>query len=264
MKLQLASDLHLELLQGEFVGERLITPAPGADVLVLAGDIAKGTQAIELFKDWPVPVFYLAGNHEFYRRSLEQTRIDLRHAAEGTPIRFFDNDVAYLGGVRFLGCTLWTDYLLGGGKNRQQCMKHAEEQLYDHRLIQTQEGLFTAALALAQHEQSRCWLERELATPYEGKTVVMTHHAPHPLSIHPRYAGDPASAAFVCGELDDLLAQADLWLHGHVHDSFDYTVHGCRVLANPLGYAQNRRQVAKADELRFENPAFQWACVIDV
>ena len=65
MKIQLASDLHLEFLQRRVPGERLIAPALQADVLVLAGDIANGTQATNLFKNWPVPVLYLAGNHEF-------------------------------------------------------------------------------------------------------------------------------------------------------------------------------------------------------
>lgn len=109
MKIQLASDLHLELLQRDFPGERLITPAGGVDVLVLAGDIANGTQAIDLFKNWPVPVLYLAGNHEFYGESFEQARITLRKATEGTNIHFLDNDVVDFGGVRFLGATLWTD-----------------------------------------------------------------------------------------------------------------------------------------------------------
>ena len=80
MKLQIASDLHLEFLQRLFPGERLMSPAYSADLLVLAGDIANGTEAIELFRDWPVPVLYLAGNHEFYGHAIEQVRIDLRKA----------------------------------------------------------------------------------------------------------------------------------------------------------------------------------------
>ena len=65
MKLQIDSDLHLEFLQDRFPGECLISRAVDADILVLAGDIANGTQSIELFKNWPVPVLYLAGNHDF-------------------------------------------------------------------------------------------------------------------------------------------------------------------------------------------------------
>ena len=64
MRIQLASDLHLEYLQRLFPGERLISPAVDADLMVLAGDIGNGIQAIELFKNWPVPLLLLAGNHE--------------------------------------------------------------------------------------------------------------------------------------------------------------------------------------------------------
>lgn len=120
MQLQLASDLHLEFLKRYFSGERLIAPAYGADILVLAGDVANGTQAIELFKDWSVPVLYVVGNHEFYGESFEQMCIDLRRAAAGTPIRFLDNDVADFGSVRFLGCTLWTDCLLDNTNRTQR------------------------------------------------------------------------------------------------------------------------------------------------
>ena len=56
LRIQLASDLHLEMLERSFLGERLIAPAAGADLLVLAGDIANGTRVIELFAQWPVPV----------------------------------------------------------------------------------------------------------------------------------------------------------------------------------------------------------------
>jgi predicted phosphodiesterase len=263
MKIQLASDLHLEFLQREFPGERLISPAHGADLLVLVGDVANGIEAIELFGDWPVPVLYLAGNHEFYGASIEQVRVDLRKAAAGTCVTFMDNDAVDFGGVRFLGTTLWTDYRLELNYTQRQLMEKAELSINDHRRIACQEGRFTAAKALAEHELARAWLDRELNRPYDGKTVVITHHGPHPLSVHPRYAGDPVNAAFV-SNLTELLPKADLWLHGHVHDSFDYKVGRCRVVANPLGYPRNVRSAVEAKELVFENKAFQWACVIDV
>jgi hypothetical protein len=208
-------------------------------------------------------VLYVAGNHEFYSYSLEQMRIDLRNAAKGTSVHFMDNDVLSLGGVRFLGATLWTDYQLQCEKTQRQLMEFADRHLNDHHLIRTQEGRFTPAQAINEHEQSRHWLARQLAAPFPGKTVVVTHHGPHPLSIHPRFAGDYLNAAFV-SDVSDLLCQADLWLHGHVHDSFEYSVCGCRVVANPRGYARNLRQIQQAADLEFENPAFQSDYVIDV
>lgn len=263
MNIQIASDLHLEFIHDLFPEERLISPAHGADLLVLAGDIGNGAQAIELFRDWPVPVLYLAGNHEFYGHSMKQIRIDFRKAAAGTSITFLDNDTVDFAGVRFLGTTLWTDYRLEHNRSQRQQMDAAELSINDHRRIRDAKGKFTAQRALEEHQAARTWLEAELARPYDGKTVVISHHGPHPLSVHPRYAGDPVNAAFV-SDLSELLPKADLWLHGHVHDSFDYKVGKCRVVANPLGYPRNVRSVEHTKELVFENKGFVWACVIEV
>lgn len=264
MKIQLASDLHLEHLERWFPGETLIRPAHQADVLVLAGDIAQASNAIGLFGKWPVPVLYVLGNHEAYGGTLESVIDELRAAARGTSVRFIERDVVDFGGVRFLGCTLWTDYRLRSNRTQRQLMENASLRINDHRLIRMRNGeLFSPEHALRDHEISRAWLERELATDYDGKTVVVTHHGPHPLSVHPRYAGDPTNAAFV-SDLTELLQLADVWLHGHVHDSFDYKVAGCRVAANPRGYARNVHSATDAASLQFENSAFEYACVIDV
>lgn len=263
MKVQVASDLHLELLGKLFPGERLISPAHDADILVLAGDIANGIEAVEMFKNWPVPVLYIAGNHEFYGHSLEQMRMDLRNAAAGTHVTFLDNAIKDFGSVRFLGTTLWTDYRLELNRTQRQLMESAELRVSDHFRINCSGGKFTAERALVEHELSRAWLKDELNSPYDGKTVVITHHGPHRLSINRRYVGNPVNAAFA-SDLSELLPKADIWIHGHVHDNFDYNVCGCRVVANPRGYALNKNAVKTAKELVFENNCFLWACVVEV
>lgn len=116
---------------------------------------------------------------------------------------------------------------------------------------------------LADHERSRSWLERELAKPFAGKTVVVTHHGPHPLSIAPRFVGNALNAGFV-SDLTPLMAGADLWLHGHVHDSFDYRVGACRVVANPAGYAMNGVVEDSVARFELENGKFDRKLVIDV
>jgi len=262
MRIQLASDLHLEHLEKNFPRARIIAPAPGADLLVLAGDIHNGTKAVELFGDWPVPVLYLAGNHEFYNLSWEQTRADLRVACAGTNIQFLDNDALELGGVRFLGCTLWTDFKLRGF-SQKQWMRQVEGGLHDYVLIRSQHKTFGARQTLEDHEQSRRWLERELGKPFEGKTVVVTHHGPHPMSIHPRYVGNRVNAGFV-SDLTPLLFKTDVWLHGHVHDSFDYQMGGCRVVANPSGYTLNRHVLAEGGIFELENRHFKPGLILEV
>lgn len=264
MRIQLASDLHLELLARNFPDERLIVPAHQADVLVLAGDISHACSGVELFKDWPVPVLYIMGNHEAYGGCLEAVQEELARAAQGTSVRFLEREVADFGGVRFLGCTLWTDYRLRSNRTQRQLMENAQLRITDHRLIRTRDGeLFSPEHALRDHERSRAWLSQELSHPYDGKTVVISHHGPHLQSVHHRYIGEPLNGAFV-SDLSELLPKADLWLHGHVHDNFDYNVSGCRVVANPRGYALNKNAVEAAKELVFENPGFQWACVVVV
>lgn len=265
VRIQLASDLHLEHLENWFPGAQTISPAHGADALVLAGDVGRGVEALNLFRDWPVPVLYVAGNHESYGYAWTVMIDALREAAQGTSVRFLERDAVDFGGVRFLGCTLWTDYRLRSNRTQRQLMAHAESRISDHRQIQGEAGgYFTAADALREHEKSRAWLESELARPYDGKTVVVTHHGPHPLSVHPRYLGDPINAAFV-SDLTDLIQQGpSLWLHGHVHDSFDYSVNGCRVVANPRGYPRNASSCEQVEELEFENAGFQCALVLDV
>lgn len=267
MKIQLASDLHLEFLQPKWPGERIITPHPDADVLVLAGDIANGTQVARLFSTWPVPVLYVAGNHEYYDHSLPGTQAKLRETCK-VPIQFLENDMVTIGNVRFLGCTLWTNYRLIEGELQSQMMREASQCLNDHNSIRVGRLPFTPSNALAIHDASIRWLLSELDKPWEGQTVVITHHGPHPLSVHPRYIGQLLNAAF-CSNLDvhfGLFDKVDLWVHGHVHDGFDYVVPNskCRVVANPAGYVLNRRDRRPGGDWEFENKEWQRDCLLEL
>lgn len=265
MNIQLASDLHLDLLHPRWPGERLISPALGADILVLAGDIHQGSVAMEVFATWGankrIPILYVAGNHEFYGSSIEVVGRSLQQSATTHGIHYLERQTLVLGDVRFLGCTLWTDYALRSMFSREHVMGEIQQRLMDHFQIRTGTRPFTPQDALALHLSSRKWLTEELAKPFEGKTVVVTHHGPHPLSVHPRYVGDKLNAAYV-SDLSLLLPQVDLWLHGHVHDSFDYQVGRCRVVANPAGYVRNRAAAASLEDFAFENTRFDKELVI--
>jgi Icc-related predicted phosphoesterase len=260
MNIQVASDLHLEFLQSRFPGYRILEPAAGADVLVIAGDIHCGTKAVEAFADWPVPVVYVHGNHEAYNAEYADLINDMRVATAGSNVHYLEQDEFLLNGARFLGCCMWTDYLLDPD-NQQAAMAEAEVKLNDHRLIRTAQGDFTAEDALHIHRQSRVWLEKKLDEHFDGPTVVVTHHAPHPGSIHPRYAGVLVNAAFV-SDLTPLVERADLWIHGHVHDSFDYAVGRTRVVANPRGYPLNRLVAKTPEQLEWENGLFNMQLVV--
>lgn len=260
MKIQIASDLHLEFLERPFPGYRVIEPAD-ADVLVIAGDIHRNTQAIAAFADWPVPVIYVQGNHEAYREQYTDLIGKMRSEAAGTQVHYLERDEYLLHGVRFLGCCLWTDYSLY--HDPRVAMQQAEQQLNDHRYIGSGQGSFTAEDALEIHRQSRAWLAAKLDEKFDGPTVVVTHHGPHPNSIHPRFADTPLNPAFV-SDLTPLLGKSALWIHGHVHDSFDYEVAGTRVVANPRGYPFNRLAAQSIEQIEWENRGFDARLVVDV
>ena len=263
MHIQLLSDLHVEFLdkRPSYATYRTFDAHPDADVIVLAGDIDAGWQSLEFASKLTQracrPVIWLPGNHEFYQHDFDALRSRFEHSdCEGVHVLM--NRTVVLGGVRFVGGTLWTDFALYEGSprlnTREQAMELAEGSLADFRVIKRGNRRFSPMDSAVDHAATRAFLERELATPFPGKTVVVTHHAPHPRSIHPRYAAredvlasrrplnvrEETSYWYLnpcfASRLEPLIEQADLWLHGHMHDSVDYQLGRCRVVANPRGY----------------------------
>ena len=253
MKLNILSDLHLSVAP-------FALPDNDADVVVLAGDIARPWEAATWAAGFDRPVLYVPGNHEFYGDTLDGTIRRLREACAGTRVQVLDDDEVVLGGVRFLGSTLWTDFrLFGDGDRRAAAMRDGQRWIRDFtriRVADAPEALFTPERSAALFDGHTRWLAGRLAAPHPGPTVVITHHAPSPASIHPRFAGSPLNACFI-SDAEHLLdgTRARLWIHGHTHDSFDYVVNGTRVICNPRGYARDGVN---------ENPLFDPDLVVEI
>lgn len=110
---------------------------------------------------------------------------------------------------------------------------------------------------LELHRRHRAWLAHALSQPFDGPTVVITHHAPHRGSLAPRFANDWASTAFINELPASFFEVPVLWMHGHTHTSFDYRVGNCRVLCNPRGYQLARMALP-------ENTAFDAGFVVEI
>mgnify|MGYP000025194859 FL=1 len=276
MNIQLLSDLHLENNPGF-----MPAPAPGADVLVLAGDIGsyQNNSALSASGDtdfglgrfspqngWPTPVLFVPGNHEYDGLDFDEAHQRLQATCARLGITWLEREVLHLNGVRFVGTTLWADFdalgPLAGQALPEKIPPHFNHPNSQYtRQLKARDKAFRAAnyylrktgtqragepwLAEGMRDQAllcQDWLSAALDAPFDGPTVVVTHFAPSLHSADPRYGQTPGTAGF-CNALDGLLHQAQWWLHGHLHCPSDYTLNGCRVVANPLGYAHKGEQV---------------------
>jgi len=244
LQLQILSDLHNEVFRRFGGGAVPDIPHTDADVIVLAGDIDVGSRGVE----WAVsqaerlgkPVLYVAGNHEYHHGVFPDTLGELHEAARSGPVEVLEQRtwVHPAGGVRFLGTTLWTDFMAAPDADCECAMAGAEQTLRDYRCIRDADNRPIAAERLRQaFMECSAWLRGALAEPFDGKTVVITHMAPSPRSANPRFGLDLLCAAFL-SDLEELMdpARVQLWIHGHTHANIDYEINGVRVYSNQRGY----------------------------
>jgi hypothetical protein len=246
---------------------------------VLAGDVGSyqtgsqltdtdfGLGQFSAAQGWPTPVLFVPGNHEYDSQDFDAAHSRLHETCERLGLIWLERETRVIDGVRFVGTTLWTDFdalspstamaanasanaLAQQLKARDKAFRAAnyylkKTQTARHGEAWLADGVRAQALVCQQ------WLREALATPFDGPTVAVTHFAPSLHSADPRYGNTPGTAGF-CNALDDLLPHAQLWLHGHLHAPSHYTHNGCRVIANPLGYARKNEQTAFLPEILIE------------
>lgn len=245
MKIQILSDTHNECTDQPFI------PAPtDADVVVLAGDIGwvedSFRWASEHFKGKRIVM--IAGNHEAWDREWHTMLAKMRTLATLFGIEFLENDSVIINGVKFIGATLFTDMNLFGPEAYPATIFYARQIMPDFkriRLASTNRALkflgFTNQMypedSVQLHQESRAYIESCLAERFDGPVVVVTHHAPSTRSIEKRFENDPLSPCFI-SNLDTMIgdSQVALWVHGHTHTAFDYSLNQTRVVCNAVGY----------------------------
>jgi hypothetical protein len=240
MQLQLLSDLHLELAPGYHP-----VANPQADITVVAGDLGHSPDVLERLADWPTPILFVPGNHEYDHQDFDEAEEELRETASVLGMRYLNNDALLVDGVRFLGTTRWCDFDLLGPERRDECMRTAD---YYFRVMGTARygRLFGPDEARDVGLAQRAWLQEQLRQPCSVPTA------------DPRYGLAKSTAAF-CNDDEDLIPLADLWLHGHLHCPHDYAVHNgrptpTRVVCNPRGYAKQDEHLGFREALLVEVP----------
>jgi predicted phosphodiesterase len=235
MRINYFSDIHLEFGPAEL-------PDTDADIIIAAGDIGIYDQGLQWLQALDKPIIYIAGNHEFYSKSYHATLSVLQKKSANTNIHFLENEVFVLNNVRFIGCSLWADLFIEG----PEVADALAQSLNDFRKISFGDGKFTPEQFTALHKKSKVWLEAELAKPFAGKTVVVTHHAP----THWSWYDSPnrIKKLAYCNDLKEFFHEHEIavWFHGHTHSIGDYRLAGARILSNTRGYV-GRKEVTGFD-----------------
>lgn len=254
MFVRLMSDLHLEFSPLE-VPEM---PEDKDTVLVLAGDVGVGKKKrtyvdflLEMSKRFAY-VVYVPGNHEFYKGNVDTTwtkmklnMVEALYSQSLKNVKMLNGDVLKLGEYAFIGATLWTDY----NRKNPMSMVLARQGLSDHYLIRKGEeySTFKPEDAFALHCRHKNFIFGMLDILRDKyKTVVVTHHAPSFMSVDEKFHGNNLNPSYA-SELGNEIADfgPDVWIHGHMHDSKDYTIGNTRVLLNPRGYTISGEQENK-------------------
>ncbi|WP_395598882.1 metallophosphoesterase [Pseudomonas sp. A1437] len=227
MQIQIYSDLHLGFARFE--------PVPSdADVVILAGDIDIKSRGVVWANDtFQCSVIYVCGNHEYYGGHIDHTLRKMKEAA-APHVHVLENEVLILNQTRFLVTTAWTDYSSTG--DVVAAKRIAWDWMNDYTVIRTEESYrrLRPDDLIAKSKAAYAWLTQELDKPFDGKTVVVTHHAPVL-----DFVGDDLPAHLIAAYANnwpELVAQADLWVYGHTHIAADFVTRGCRVVSNPRGY----------------------------
>ncbi|OWO89709.1 phosphohydrolase [Rhizobium esperanzae] len=256
MKAWIVSDLHMPPM-AELMGS---FPVPDADICVNAGDTSNHIESSLSFL-WAaieehMPVVSTLGNHDFYGSSIDRALEIAKTRTAGTNLHVLENEAFEVGELRVIGATLWTDFEIPFGienelpldERRALAFHVCTREVIDFKKIRRSDerkegetGFITVQEMIRRHQESRAYIEAELAKPFDGKTLVLTHHAPLFRSINPQYHGYASNAAFA-SDLSNVIhtGKPDYWVHGHVHHFLDYREADTRIICNARGYHDER------------------------
>lgn len=246
---RLLSDLHFE--GGEHPE---LYKSQGEDILILAGDINVGANAVwtmlKQFAEYQPNIVYVTGNHEYYRQEYFQTNSKLEDWCKYTSIKFLNPGVTYYSpntkdlsesystdSIAICGSNLWANF-----RNNELSKMHAKKGINDFRLIEFDNHIFTPNDAAQLFEQQYGYIKFQYEN-IKTKKLIVTHFLPAVECIDPKYIGCATSTLndYFANDLGGWISTLEdtTWLHGHSHSNVDITIGTTRIVCNPYGYGRN-------------------------
>ncbi|RDD72585.1 metallophosphoesterase [Paracoccus versutus] len=253
MNILVTADLHLDLWaragRDPFAG--ILPVLRDLDALIIAGDLANDPQ-----RNWswalsriarlvsPARIWVIPGNHDYYGATLDD--ILLAGIATEAGASLAQKRVLTFGSCRILCCTLWTDFALLG--DPKVAMDRAAMAMPDYDRIRREDGdPITPGDTAAIHRDHLDWLSHEIAKPWAGQTVIVTHHAPSAAVSGPISGISPAFASDLDGWIE--AQRPDYWFFGHTHRPLAARIRGAPIVNVSLGYPDEVLEGGEAELL---------------
>lgn len=238
MRIQYASDLHLEFADNWRVLKQEEPMNVRGDILVLAGDIGylgDDNYQTHPFWDWVSEnyqqVIVVLGNHEFYKFYDLSSMHDGLIGEIRPNIHYYYNVVVHIQDIDIIVSTLWANITL-------EDAYITEHSVTDFRRILYGEDILTFADFNREHKRCLEFIKQSVADSTAKHKIVVTHHVPSFQLMSPEFQGSRINGAFTV-ELADYIATSgiDYWIYGHSHRNIDKTIGTTRCICNQFGYA---------------------------
>ena len=238
MKIQYASDLHLEFADNWRILKQEEPMNIRGDILVLAGDIGylgDDNYQTHPFWDWASEnyqqVIVALGNHEFYKFYNLSSMHDGLIGEIRPNIHYYYNAVVHIQDIDIIVSTLWANITL-------EDAYITEHSVTDFRRILYGENILTFADFNREHKRCLEFIKQSIADSSAKNKIVVTHHVPSFQLMSPEFLGSHINGAFTV-ELADYIATSgiDYWIYGHSHRNIDKTIGSTRCVCNQFGYA---------------------------
>lgn len=254
MKIQYASDLHLEFGENWHILKHESPINVCGDILVLAGDtgyLGDDIYAAHTFWDWASEnyqqVIVALGNHEFYKYYDLSSMYDGLAVEIRPNVHYYYNKVIRIQDVDFIVSTLWANI-------SKEDAPITEQRVMDFHRILYGENILTYLDFNKEHQRCLNFIKQSVSGSDAKHKIVVTHHVPSFQLMSPEFAGSRINGAFTV-ELADYIEKSgiDYWIYGHSHRNIDKIIGKTHCVCNQFGYAFN-----------MEHSSFDPSKVIDI